>query len=1091
MRQKTPSADDIHNSRPRVSLHFSPGTNASNATMKKKLETLKKRHGLREAMIKRSSLSHDHINFRETKEKFMSSFPEALNSMSNREKNENADFSLRFPLNTTLSSVSNPSKAANATYVIQSLLREAEHNFTDRYKKMESDKKLAHLTALTSWLNYLLDEKSDSSSEVLAKSKKDADLYLRKLLTSRSNIPAMKDESQSDISYKYFIAANELSGMRARFRSLYESSPTPNDIAAVVKSGKIAIRTDRRVYADVGKLGLETVLSINIRKRTDEKSQLRIIASVITQNVFKNPEIMNNRKYVQGRAKILVNSRGAEALLQHFLIKICQFLFIVEKAWRDSTVSRKNRCIFVKWSACKSISDVVAILSRELMTGTSNLPRTLSRLGIFLDRKQGFFEEFQYRIVDPLKDLSNGMILGRAVEILAKLQYNTVIHCLRDPGGDRLRKVSNVKTVIDFAKRKGILPENLCMDIDGIVQGNMNEIITLLWQFANKELGNINQSDNCDAEIDSISQLLMSLFGMSYKIRNPLELVDGKLFSLLWRKYYSYSTPFELFDGRTVLAQIANAAEHHFGIPSSMLMQWENIPEERMLCLFAKVFISCIYECYKVTSAAIIIQRAFRRYRSISKVHTQDRLMESLHTITKEDSKLSKASFTIQRYFRGWLARRLYRRMKCDRALQELEAKAVIIQKFVRSWLAKKRCQKLYEQNVKKRENASIIIQRRFRFWLSQKSKMQSKKILQKRENAARILQRCIRGWLARLHYRNLLQEISSCKLNSAAVTLQRYLRGWIARRKYRIMNSKEVVLHERENEFTVQNSTPIRKCSADEVESKMCGCEVVDRAEFLRILRGLKRQHNHLRMRRQKFLQAVENKIKYAILIKAERDRRTKAAIILQTWWRGCLLRKRYAEICNKIAESRRVARQEALSNEERPELMQPIMNRVMNAMENLNSKHLYIRYRAAEVLQKFVGLSELCAQYVFSNGGLECILDSLDGCNRGVGSTEVVIPLCSILWSVLKFINIRRKLDEKRREDVVGRCYHFMLAFHRVPNVVVDLTAVVIALSGDNKQHKKASYFVAELTNRFAKLSVSDERVVALRKLQNCLQH
>lgn len=47
----------------------------------------------------------------------------------------------------------------------------------------------------------------------------------------------------------------------------------------------------------------------------------------------------------------------------------------------------------------------------------------------------------------------------RTVEILANLQYGTVIHCLRDPGGDRLRKVGNVKTVIDFAKREGILPE--------------------------------------------------------------------------------------------------------------------------------------------------------------------------------------------------------------------------------------------------------------------------------------------------------------------------------------------------------------------------------------------------------------------------------------------------------------------------------------------------------------------------------------------------------------------------------------------------------------------------------------------------------
>lgn len=45
-------------------------------------------------------------------------------------------------------------------------------SFADRCKKTEMDKKLAHLTLLTSWLNYLLDEKSDAnnSSEILARS---------------------------------------------------------------------------------------------------------------------------------------------------------------------------------------------------------------------------------------------------------------------------------------------------------------------------------------------------------------------------------------------------------------------------------------------------------------------------------------------------------------------------------------------------------------------------------------------------------------------------------------------------------------------------------------------------------------------------------------------------------------------------------------------------------------------------------------------------------------------------------------------------------------------------------------------------------
>uniref|UniRef100_A0A1I7VUG2 Calponin-homology (CH) domain-containing protein n=1 Tax=Loa loa TaxID=7209 RepID=A0A1I7VUG2_LOALO len=1200
------TTDDIYDPRPGVSLHFSPGTNASNTTMKKKLELLKKGCELRKAIIKKSSLSHDHISLHETEEKFLSSVSEAPNSINDHEGNKNTDALLRFPSNA--SSISNSSK--NATYVVQPLVREGEHDFIGRCKKIEMDKKLVHLAALTSWLNYLLDENSDATNnnEILAKSKKDADLYLRKLLFSRNDIPAMKDnEPQNDISYKCFMAANELSEMRARFRLLYESSPIPNDIVTFVKDGKIAIRMDRRVYADVGlqtellslllsfhpfylRLGLETILSINIGTRTDFKNQLKTIASVVTQNVFKNPRIMNNRKYMQGRAKILVNNRGAEALLQHFLIKICQFLFIVDKAWRDNAVSRKNRCLFLKWSAYKSISDVVAVLSRELMTGTSNLPKTLSLLGLSLDRKQGFFEQFQYHVTDLLKDLSNGLILGRTVEILAKLQYNTVIHCLRDPGGDRLRKMSNVKTVIDFAKQKGILPEDLYVDIDGIVQGNIDVIIPLLWRFVGTELDNINESDNCDAEVHSISQQLLSLFGISYEIRNPLELANGKLFSLLWKRYYSYGRPFELFDGTTVLEQVASAAEHHFGIPSLMLMKWKNTAEKKTLCLFTKIFISRIYECYKSTSAAVIIQRAFRRYRNTSrmnydishKVYPLDQLAESSQ-ITGEDSKRMNASITIQRYCRGWLARTLDQRMKCDKTLQKREAKAVIIQKFIRGWLARTFYQRLlHEQDMRKRENASLIIQKHVRFWLAQKSKMQNKRILQKRENAARVLQSCIRGWLTRIHYRNLLHEISSRRRESAAVTLQKFIRGWLARTFYqrllheqdmrkrenasliiqkhvrfwlaqkskmqnkRILEKREnaarvlqscirgwltrihyrnllheissrrrenaavtlqrhargwaarknyremryeVALHKQEYAaITFQNSISITECSSDKFKNEIYRCEVISSAKCLRVLCELRRQHNRLRLRRQNFLQAVEDKMKFALLLKTERDRRIKAATTVQAWWRGYLLRKHYVAFLNQIGANR-VARQEAASNEERSERKQPIINRVMNAMENLNSERLYIRYKATEVLRKFVGLSELCAQYVFNNGGLECILDSLNGCNRSVGSTEVVIPLCSILWSVLKFKIIRNKLDERRRKDIMKQCYHFMLAFHKVPNVVTNLSAVIVALSGYSEQYKKAPYFVSELAKKFAKLSECDERVTALRKLQKCL--
>ncbi|VDM94579.1 unnamed protein product, partial [Onchocerca ochengi] len=315
---------------------------------------------------------------------------------------------------------------------------------------------------------------------------------------------------------------------------------------------------------------------------------------------------------------------------------------------------------------------------------------------------------------------------------------------------------------------------------------------------------------------------------------------------------------------------------------------------------------------------------------------------------------------------------------------------------------------------------------------------------------------RCIRGWLARLHYRNLLHELS---------------------------------LHRRENAAIIlQDSTFVMERSNDKFGDKIYGREGINSAECLWMLRELKKQHDRLRNKRQKFLRAVEDKMKFALLLNIEKGRRIKAAIVIQAWWRGYLVRKHCIAIRNKVAANH-AAHDEAMSDEGGTERMQPIIKRVMNAMKNLNSERLYIRYKATEVLQKFVGLSETCAQYVFNNGGLECILDSLDGCNRGVGSTEVVIPLCSILWSLLKFKTIRNKLDEYCQQDIVRQCYHFMLAFHRAPNVVTDLSAIIMALSGKSKQYEKAPYFIAELTKKFARLSANDKRVIALQKLQNCV--
>lgn len=58
------------------------------------------------------------------------------------------------------------------------------------------------------------------------------------------------------------------------------------------------------------------------------------------------------------------------------------------------------------------MNDVFAFLSREIMAGTSLLPKALAQIGFDVCYKQGFFEEYNYKVDNFLPDLSDGVILA-------------------------------------------------------------------------------------------------------------------------------------------------------------------------------------------------------------------------------------------------------------------------------------------------------------------------------------------------------------------------------------------------------------------------------------------------------------------------------------------------------------------------------------------------------------------------------------------------------------------------------------------------------------------------------------------------------
>jgi hypothetical protein len=66
----------------------------------------------------------------------------------------------------------------------------------------------------------------------------------------------------------------------------------------------------------------------------------------------------------------------------------------------------------VKCAVFQSTEEVLSMISRELISGSGNLPKMLTRVGYKATYKQGFFEEYHFvvhRLTDGLQD---GIILA-------------------------------------------------------------------------------------------------------------------------------------------------------------------------------------------------------------------------------------------------------------------------------------------------------------------------------------------------------------------------------------------------------------------------------------------------------------------------------------------------------------------------------------------------------------------------------------------------------------------------------------------------------------------------------------------------------
>uniref|UniRef100_A0A915BCI2 Calponin-homology (CH) domain-containing protein n=1 Tax=Parascaris univalens TaxID=6257 RepID=A0A915BCI2_PARUN len=845
MKRRAESVADVCRREEGASLRISPGTSASEQKMAKKLAALKKRDSRRREKLSERTASSQRgsvIDLTLTAQKFLhntNSIPQSSPTVFHRTPQLQIENVAKFNRSQDVTDGTLIATATDidVTYTVSKYQNGGVGTFSlangtaaDEVCDVEQ-RSLRHMEALTAWLNYLLKGDCDDENfqESAVRSKAEADRHLRELLTMDVNLKAARMKALDDVkgfNFKTFFADAKIATFRKRAQEIYRASDIPQKIVALVEEGKISVASDKKVFYHLGlqtkllkllldfhpfwlRLGLETIFGTEIDIPTKEAFKSAIVM-FIAQRLFRDPLVMSNRRYVVGRGKTIVTEAGEKMLLRHFLTKILQFLFIVEAARQDGELAQRRPRLFLRSSAVKSVADVLAVLSREVMSGSSNLPKALAKIGFKPKYKQGFFEEFQYFVKDFTTDLGDGIILGKAVELVAGLEPNSVIGCLRNPSGDRLRKIGNVNEVLNAASSHGI-------DIGGlkaerIVQGRVEDTLEFVWRlvgvFAAREYRLENNLRRESIRINastrhsryrsapndmSGSQLLLHVyrqlaeqFGIDQKLDDVGDLRDGVLLTQIWNEYVIGGRPLSSFNGDSLLQKLAHAAEEVLGVPSGLVSSSGAHVDSKSLSLFARIYLNCVLEWNRLSRAAIVIQKAYRCFALKKAISERVAANMQAEVHIRDDERCINAAIIVQRMVRGWIVRKRYQQLIRQKEQRVVDTHhAVIIQSYVRGILARRAFRELRAQKeLERNTHAAIVLQSAVRGWLARRGYKRTlvERRLQLEQRAAVVIQCAIRGFITRCHFKRMLADYQRSIMENAATLIQKTFKGYLAR---------------------------------------------------------------------------------------------------------------------------------------------------------------------------------------------------------------------------------------------------------------------------------------------------------------------
>ncbi|CAJ0577214.1 unnamed protein product, partial [Mesorhabditis spiculigera] len=472
-----------------------------------------------------------------------------------------------------------------------------------------------HFKAISGWANSLLRsglmEEEDHEAGTESANKE----LLRMLKQGRSK----KVEAHS-VRPKYIDwAQRQQEKYRKKSQLFFDELEIKDRIKQIVSQGETHVRGDLKLFLDVNMqynimqilfsfqplwlhLGFAVVFQQQIQLNKNDSFKQKF-THFCMENLFISESLLKPKRNTQGGGGNirLTTPEGTRALHDHLLRKLLSFFAFVEEAKKANIIARSPG-IFVRTSKYKSLPDVFSECSRLFLASTP-LQKVLKKAGFDFTFIQPFYESYR-PLVTSFEDLGDGVLLGRLVEYILGMEPNTLMCKLRNPCGDRLRKIGNVSALLnalkDHERDIGALTASKIVGLD------RPSILELLWRLVGYYMAAsrattshpraIDVGSPAETDQDVRDDLLHRCrqfgaeFGVEVKCYRAIR--DGSALVEIWNRCMDYRPAIDDFPGATTWDKISSAAHEYFDMPACME------DDDRTTSLFVAMLFERLKECH-------------------------------------------------------------------------------------------------------------------------------------------------------------------------------------------------------------------------------------------------------------------------------------------------------------------------------------------------------------------------------------------------------------------------------------------------------------------------------------------------------------